>query len=1480
MKKLLPIPFFLLFFFSAFAQSVLYVKSDAAGTNNGTSWQNAYTDLQNAIAAANYGSQIWVAVGTYKPTVGTDRNARFELPNGVQIHGGFLGTETALEQRDYIHNHSILSGDIGILGDSTDNVYTVVYSAGTDENTVLEGFIIEHGNADYSGADAESGDPRKSGGGIYLTGADADLRCQIKHCKIRNNFAVQRGGGIYVTDGGAGGSVRPVLFADSLLHNTTGGLGGGLSWFGGTFAQTENIPADSLILHANTAISGGGIYYLNRESDGTSLIRNCIFAENQAQQGGGLRCEEQAFAAEGMTVEGCQFLFNEAEAGGGIYNEGGLYEYKNFTVTGCFFDHNNATGADGGGGIYLLGYIDSATDRTFTLTDTEMNWGTANHGGGVYADVEGALNIEVQNSVLQFNAATLSGGGIYTPKPEHILRVSNSYLRGNAANDATGGGIHVQSDDVKVVNSVFNANNGKTGGGIRMINGEVINCIFYQNTAVQQGAGIRCRQPLIANCIFWDNDNFGLGQDVFNNSFPLTLYSCLFSVADCSEVNYANSNLTCDENSLFALDPLFDNPAVGDFSVAVNSPVRDAGANEYYNSEVTTDYFGNPRFEGAAVDLGVYEIPALTLTALTSTQGDCTEESISTGAVTYTTESAVTPLTVTVNGQTYTSEEASGTIGNLPGGTYTLTVTDALGNSDEATVFVPFLPQPTVSTELTPPTCSDFTNGIIIATPQGETGPYTIEWDNGTDDFGQFGLGGGTHAYTLTDAFGCQIAGSEFLPAPAPITLSAVSQPTLCSSDASGQISLTAMGGTGGLTPVWSPNPNNQTGFQLTQIPAGVYNVTVSDANGCAVSGQYSVAAGTDIDVDFAVTDAGCTGSATGAITATPVGTAGNVTYNWDNGMTGATIGGLTAGEYTVTATDANGCTVTATATVFAGAPISFTPTITDITCFGQTNGSINLNVENPDGLEFMWSPNVGAQGGTSLTDLAAGIYFLTVTDGNDCPSYAEYVIEEPNELILTSSATAPGCMGGSNGQINLTAFGGTPGGDCAYTFQTSPALTAADCSNFTGASAGIYQVIATDANGCQVTAEVTVGDGPALYTDWPDTEITNVNCFGGTDGGIDLNIDGTGGLVFDWSENAGGQSGTLLTDLTADTYTLTVTDEQGCFGVSTYTVEEPNAITLTTEVQNVSCADGTDGSLTVNAAGGTPGGGDCPYDYAVSPELTAAGCGIFTDAAAGTYLLTATDAAGCTQSAEFAVTEGALLTAEAAITDATCFGASNGTAEIAVTGGQAPYSYTGDTENLGAGDYSVTVTDNAGCTTEIGFTIEEPETVTFDTDIISAATTGSTDGALVLDNVTGGTPPYTFMWSTGATTQNLTDIPAGDYNLMIEDAAGCLYGFGFTVDALTSVHDLTAQGITVTVRPTLLQPGTDITFLLHSPAPERVNLRLTDALGRTLLYREVRLPAGENHLTLPTDKLPAGVYVVNFSVVGKGRMTERVTVE
>ncbi len=1539
--------FIFLFSFTLQAQ-ILHVKADASGANNGLSWADAYTDLQSAISTASSGTQIWVAVGTYKPTSGTDRDAYFELKNGVEIYGGFLGTETQLAERDYIHNESILSGDIGVVGDSLDNSYTIVYSIGTDENTILEGFTIQDGNADYTGTDVLDTDPRKSGGGMYLSGEMTDLRCQIKHCHFKNNHSDARGGGLFVWSGAAAGSTRPNIFANEFTQNDAGTLGGGFYWIGGTTLQAELIPADSLIFNNNNANVGGGIHMTSRVNNALTKIRNCSFAENiSSSYGGGLYFREDSFDNVGTEFEGCDFTYNtSAFSGGGIFHES-FYEFKNITLRDCYLDHNVAGTIENpvnGGGIFIGGYIDTPNPNAKVLIDnTTMSWNAGNYGGAINPSITGAVVIEVTNSTFQYNSAAFSGGGIYTSNPDHTLRVSNSYFEGNAANDATGGGIHVQSSDVKITNSVFQANIGKTGAGIRMINGEISNCVFYENNAVQQGGGIRCQQAMIANCIFWNNINFGTGPDIYNNSFPLTVESCLFSSADCAAINYINSNISCSGNTLFGIDPLFTNPTIGDFSVPLNSIVRDAGDNTLYHPEITEDYFGNMRIQGSSIDIGVYELPVVSITSVTGNASDCQEESINIGSINYEIADGVTPLTLTIGDVQEITDDITGTITGLAGGTFDFTVTDAVGNSATQSVVIQTLPQPTIGIDLTLPTCNAFTNGVLVLDPQGETAPFSVIWDDGTESFGQYGVGAGMYSYTLTDAFGCVLTGTETITEPSAVILNETIQNTICVGDATGQVSINPTGGTGMLTAVWSPNPNNEEGYELTNITSGVYAVIVTDESGCAFGEQYIVESGSAVEISAEITDAGCSGTATGAITVTPVTGEGELTYAWSNEMTGATISDIFAGNYNVTVTDEIGCQTVETYTVFAGAPITFSPTIMSNTCAGATEGSIDLNVEDTNGLNFTWSPNVVGQTGTVLTELAADTYFLTITDGDECPSYAEYTISEPSEIELTPLATNPSCLGGSDGTITIFAEGGTAVTPEDYVFEVTPSLIEGANGVYSGAAAGEYQLIVTDLNGCTVESTITLEEGEALTI---NGVVNDIACFAESSGSINLAGDGADGSTYIWSPNANGQTTNIITELAADTYSVTVIDGVGCQRFNEFVVTEPSEMNLISSTENVLCAAGNDGIINITATGGTPFA-DCGYDYTVSPDLSSPDCGVFTGAVAGTYTLTATDANGCQMNTSvdvienealsaiisvadascpgatdgsvnieitggeapyeingevenlgageysvlitdvnnceftstFTVLESAGLTLNFDVIDATCIGASNGSVEVIITGGVAPYTIEGETNDLVAGEYEITASDSNGCGATATFTVSEPSLLSFDFDIINAETSSSMDGSIFIENVIGGTAPYDFEWENGETTEDITNISSGIYNLIITDGNNCTYSFGFEVDYNTALDDLSSLGWEAHLQPNILTNQTNTQLFLKADQNAKGKLHIYDAIGRLSTSQTLNIVSGDQQLTLSTESLTTGVYFVRLEIGGLGSEVLRLVI-
>ncbi|MEO1632435.1 MAG: cadherin, partial [Bacteroidota bacterium] len=278
------------------AQSIVYVDADATGNADGSSWTDAYADLQSALTAAPLGAELWVAEGTYRPTKGTDRTASFELRTGVALYGGFAGTETARDQRDWTANPTILSGGIGTLGDDTDNTYQIVTGEDVDGTTVLDGFTV-------TGARADGTSPRNRGGGLYLLRGEPVLR----HLLITGNRADQAGtraafgAGVFcgtgcnavledivfrdnVSEGGGGGmsckgSATPVLRRVRFENNAAGILGGGM---------TNDTGCDAVVIDAvflgNTARYSGA---LDNFRDADAVLINVVFEGNEASEYGG-----------------------------------------------------------------------------------------------------------------------------------------------------------------------------------------------------------------------------------------------------------------------------------------------------------------------------------------------------------------------------------------------------------------------------------------------------------------------------------------------------------------------------------------------------------------------------------------------------------------------------------------------------------------------------------------------------------------------------------------------------------------------------------------------------------------------------------------------------------------------------------------------------------------------------------------------------------------------------------------------------------------------------------------------------------------------------------------------------------------------------------------------------------------------------------------------------------------------------------------
>ncbi|MFK8006456.1 MAG: HYR domain-containing protein, partial [Saprospiraceae bacterium] len=710
--------------------------------------------------------------------------------------------------------------------------------------------------------------------------------------------------------------------------------------------------------------------------------------------------------------------------------------------------------------------------------------------------------------------------------------------------------------------------------------------------------------------------------------------------------------------------------------------------------------------------------------------------------------------------------------------------------------------------------CNGDANGTATVHATGGTTPYTYAWTSGATTATATGLAAGPYTVTVTDANGCETIENVTVTEPAVL---ATTTPQLddvsCNGGNDGKIYFQVTGGTAPYSYNWTGFPNAG-GFQIPDdvqdqdaVPAGTYNVVITDSNGCTTEiSNIEITEPTPVTVSIGnVIDADCAGNETGEATATGAGGTGTITYAWSDGQTGATAEDLHAGGYSVTATDANGCTAQASTSIAdPNGLIVLATAITDISCNGGSDGSIRLEgiggtspytiTRTGSGGVFnnVNIPFAGLNGNLSIhvvNSLEAGHYAFRVTDMNGCNAFTSITLDEPTQLISDIiTSTDVSCNGGADGTATVYATGGTT--PYTYAWNDPAAQTTATA---TGLAAGAYMVVVTDANGCQTAQTITIFEPAELILSLDF--INDVSCNGGSDGDIYINIDGgTAPYNYYWAGSTAADNTQDAVDVPAGTYTLLVIDANGCtFTLPNLVVGEPTPVTVyIDDVINADCAGGETGSATAYGAGGT---GTITYAWS-NGQTDAENWGIH----AGGYSVTATDANGCTAQASTSISDPNGLSMEVIESSQPwCNGDANGSVTLGILntgnlGGTSPYRLTsvyynghetsglnipfsGNTlyiDDLGAGQYSFVVKDDNNCEVAQDFTMDEPTLLIADvitkTDV---SCNGDADGTATV-YATGGTTPYTYEWSDGQTTVTATGLAAGTYTVTVTDDNDC----------------------------------------------------------------------------------------------------------
>lgn len=705
-------------------------------------------------------------------------------------------------------------------------------------------------------------------------------------------------------------------------------------------------------------------------------------------------------------------------------------------------------------------------------------------------------------------------------------------------------------------------------------------------------------------------------------------------------------------------------------------------------------------------------------------------------------------------------------ISGLGAGNYAVTVTDARGCFKNS------------GTQITEPSkfvtvlesdgdikCAGEATGFVNIRSSGGVTPYKYKWSNGDTTRNLSKVPAGAYTLTAADANGCLQTVKTTLIQPSKTTYAVKSITNVsCFGENGGAIDIIVSGGVGPYTYKWS---NGSTAHDLDGVPAGKYSVQISDANGCSSTVEAEVKQPEALTVKLVnAININCNGDKNGSVDITVAGGVAPYKFSWSNGAVTEDISALPAGNYSVMVSDAKGCVQTLSATITQPPPLSAKlGTVKQILCYGEKSGAVNIDVTG--GVQpyvFKWSNGATTQ---NLANVGAGTYSVEIADKNGCKQNLTAVITQPVKLIATmTSVKNVTCFEGRDGSIDITVTGGTH----PYKYAWNNGSAAQDLIDI---GAGSYSLIITDALGCRDSSMRATLKQPALL-DVKVSKVTDVLKYGETTGAIALAVNGgVPPYTYSWSN---GSNSAGLTNIPGGNYTVRVKDANGCEKTVSATIQQPPALVVQiASIKDVLCNGEKTGVINVNVTGGVT-----PYSYAWSSGDTTRN---LQNIAAGDYSLNVTDANGHRQSIIAKVVQPIGMQSKIdGVRDVSCFNQKTGAVNITVTGGLLPYKYqwssgqtTDDITGVGAGDYQFTATDANGCKNIQQITIKQPqEFVATVADLKPVACYGENKGSVTVD-VRGGVAPYTYVWSNGARTKDLSNILAGQYTLRVTDANGCV---------------------------------------------------------------------------------------------------------
>ena len=721
------------------------------------------------------------------------------------------------------------------------------------------------------------------------------------------------------------------------------------------------------------------------------------------------------------------------------------------------------------------------------------------------------------------------------------------------------------------------------------------------------------------------------------------------TVAAPPNVTHSNFSAVCDGDDPFLLTG--GNPSGGSYSGSgvISGDTFDPGIAAVGNNVIWYSYTdANGCTDSVSKTINVGQSPAIFTTSITACEGD---GPISLSGASYGFPTGGSHSGTGVSGNQFYPSVAGP-------GTHYIYYSSSAGCFATDSITATVTASPSVNLTAPSTACATSSTPIVLT---GSPSGGTFLWNSISSQLfypSLAGIGNVMVTYSVTQS-GCTAIDTEYIYVDTVPTVTIATLPTLCEDDDT--LGLTTYGTPSGGT--FSGTGVSSNVFDPATSSTGTFTITYSYTNGCGTyTDTESLTVSPTPSISISSTDVSCNGGSDGSATATPSGGSSPYSYAWSGGGgSAATANNLSAGTYTVTVTDNNGCEGTSSVTINEPTQLIVITSATAVSCNGGSNGAVSsIATGGTSSYSYLWS-----NGSTSsiVTGMSAGTYTVTATDANGCTATATATITEPTAVVASiGTPTNVSCNGGSDGSATASGSGGTSPYSFAWSGGAGSSATA------TGLSAGTYTVTVTDANGCSDTETVTITEPTPVVASIGTP--TNVSCNGGSDGSATASgSGGTSPYSYAWS---GGGSSATATSLSAGTYTVTVTDANGCTDTETVSITQPaTAVTVSiTSSTNVSCNGGTDGAATASGSGGT---GTITYAWSGGAGSSATA----TTLAAGTYTVTATDANGCTDTASVTITEPTAVVASiSSSTNVSCNGGSDGSATAAGSGGTSPYSY------------------------------------------------------------------------------------------------------------------------------------------------------------------------------------------------------------